>query len=68
MKCKKCGEEINLTVFGAPPNICWDCLNKEEKEEEVLDVNINTDEILQPKDYIGKTLKRNHEFLKNIKK
>lgn len=39
MKCKKCGDEINLTVFGAPNDICWDCLKKSEKKV-ALDKNI----------------------------
>ncbi len=39
MKCKICGEEINLTIFGCPEDVCWDCLNKEIKGK-VLDKNI----------------------------
>lgn len=40
MKCKVCGDEINLTIFGMPEDICWRCL---EDKKEVLDKNINTD-------------------------
>ena len=32
MKCDQCGEEITLTIFGAPSNLCWGCLNPKEKE------------------------------------
>lgn len=39
MKCKKCKDEINLTVFGMPNDICWDCLKKSEKNV-VLDKNV----------------------------
>lgn len=39
MKCKKCGDEINLTVFGMPDDICWGCLKKSKKKV-VLDKNI----------------------------
>lgn len=31
MKCEKCGEEINLTIFGTPNDICWGCLNKDQQ-------------------------------------
>ena len=40
MKCKRCGKEINLTIFGMPEDLCWDCLTKIEKNE-TLDNNIN---------------------------
>lgn len=40
MKCKKCGNKINLTVFGMPNDICWGCLQEPEKEV-VLDKNNN---------------------------
>jgi hypothetical protein len=33
MKCKKCGEEINLVIFGMPEDICYGCGTGEEKEE-----------------------------------
>ena len=39
MKCKVCGKKINLTVFGMPDDICWDCFDNEGKKE-VLDVNV----------------------------
>ena len=39
MKCKKCGKVINMHVFGMPNDICWGCLNPEEKDE-TLEVNI----------------------------
>jgi hypothetical protein len=32
MKCKKCGEDINLIICGAPNDICWGCLSDEERE------------------------------------
>ncbi len=35
MKCKKCKEEINLTVFGMSNDICWGCLRDEQKKEVV---------------------------------
>jgi len=31
-KCKICGEEINLFVFGKPDDICFGCLTNEEKD------------------------------------
>lgn len=40
--CKKCGEEINLTIFGLPEDICWGCANKEQK-------NITTEKNLKMK-------------------
>jgi len=39
-KCIKCGEEINLTIFGCSEEICWGCLNKTEKEK-VIENNLN---------------------------
>lgn len=44
MKCKECGKEINLQIFGMPPDICWGCLNKEGKDE-VLDINIDASNV-----------------------
>ena len=38
-KCKVCGDDINLTIFGMPNDICWGCLQEKEKEE-VLDENV----------------------------
>ena len=41
MKCKKCGEEINLIIFGMPEDICFGCLSKDEEEKEkVLEKNV----------------------------
>lgn len=31
MKCKRCGEEINLMIVGMPKDICYGCLTKDEK-------------------------------------
>lgn len=39
MICKICKREINLTVFGAPKDICWGCLKKQEQTE-VLNTNL----------------------------
>ena len=33
MKCKVCKEDINLTIFGLPNDICWGCSQNEEKQE-----------------------------------
>ena len=41
MKCKECGNEINLTVFGIPNDVCWGCLQEPEKKV-ALDKNIKT--------------------------
>jgi hypothetical protein len=77
MKCKECGKEINLQIFDMPPDICWGCFNQEGKNKVLntninyhcdLDINKKTDDILQPKDYIGRSLKKNFELLKSIKK
>lgn len=38
-KCKKCGEEINLVIFGMPDDICYSCLTGEEKDD-VVEKNI----------------------------
>ena len=38
MKCKKCGDTINLKIFGMPENICWGCLNGKNN---VLNKNID---------------------------
>lgn len=32
MKCSVCGEEINLTFYGTPEDICWGCLFPNEKD------------------------------------
>jgi hypothetical protein len=37
MKCKVCKEEINLTVFGMPNDICWGCLQDEQKKEVIYE-------------------------------
>jgi len=39
MKCKICNEEINLSVFGMPNNICYGCFTEPEKKE-VLNKNL----------------------------
>ena len=41
-KCKICKEEIMMVVFGSPDDICWGCLNKEDKDK-VVDVNIKVE-------------------------
>ena len=40
-KCKICEEEINMVVFGSPDDICWGCLNREDKDK-VVGVNIKS--------------------------
>lgn len=59
MKCKECGNEINLNVFGSPDDICWDCLNKSDKDN-ILNTNIG----IAPK----KTTIKYPKSLKNIYK
>ena len=39
MKCKVCGEEINLVIFGMPEGVCYDCITDEEKDK-VIEKNI----------------------------
>lgn len=39
-KCKICGEKINLVIFGCPKDICWGCLNKQEKKN-IVENNVN---------------------------
>ena len=39
MKCKNCGEEINLVIFGCPEDLCWNCIQEIERKI-VLDQNI----------------------------
>jgi len=39
MKCKKCGEKINLSVWGMPNDICYGCLSDGEREK-VVKANI----------------------------
>jgi hypothetical protein len=36
MICKKCGEKINMIIFGLPDDICWGCLQEEQKEIVIL--------------------------------
>ena len=38
-KCKYCDCNINLTMHGAPDDVCWDCLEDEGKDV-VLGKNI----------------------------
>jgi hypothetical protein len=40
MKCKECGDVINLTVAGLPPNICWGCY---ENKVEITQLNLRKD-------------------------
>lgn len=42
MKCKICNDEINLSIFGLPEDICWGCASKEVKKE-VLDTNVEAE-------------------------
>lgn len=35
MRCKICNEEINLSVFGAPDDICYGCISDSTKKEVV---------------------------------
>jgi hypothetical protein len=32
MVCKECKQEITLSFFGMPENICWGCLEQLQKE------------------------------------
>ncbi len=43
MKCKYCHEEINLTIYGLPDDICWGCADKETRFD-ALEVNTNNSE------------------------
>jgi len=38
MRCKKCGNVINLTIFGMPDDICWGCVGNGKNE--ILNKNI----------------------------
>ena len=38
--CKKCGEPINLIVFGVTDDICYGCLTSKDKKD-VINENIN---------------------------
>jgi len=33
MICKKCGEEINLVIFGMSEDVCYGCTSDEEKDK-----------------------------------
>lgn len=39
MKCKICGKEINLEIFGMPEDVCWGCYNDDLKAK-LLDENL----------------------------
>lgn len=39
MKCKYCGDNINLTMFDALDDVCWGCMEDEGKDI-VLSKNI----------------------------
>lgn len=32
MKCKRCGNEINLEIFGMPHDLCYGCLTVGEND------------------------------------
>jgi hypothetical protein len=40
MKCKLCGEEINLVIFGMSEDVCYGCTTEEEKDD-VAEKNLN---------------------------
>ena len=40
MKCKVCNEEINLSIFGMPDDVCWGCFT-DDKKMEVVSKNVN---------------------------
>ena len=40
MKCKYCGDNINLKVFGLPDDMCWGCTQLSEKDR-VLKINLD---------------------------
>jgi len=39
MKCKRCGNEINLQIFGMPDDLCYGCLTIEENDK-IVKMNI----------------------------
>lgn len=46
MKCKVCSDEINLTIFGMPDDICLGCAQKDQKEEVLIsNINIKKDSV-----------------------
>ena len=47
-KCKKCGKEINLVIFGMPEDLCWGCASKKEQIE-VIEKNIGAKHIERKK-------------------
>ena len=50
MKCKKCGEEINLVIFGMPEDVCYGCAI-DKKKDEVVEKNF---ELAKKKYKVGK--------------